>query len=59
MSCKDCCKELYCPYLLYFNHDRDIACIEFIEAGETTTTTNTLNDVEYLTTTLNIKEGKK
>lgn len=46
MNCKDCCKELYCPYLLYFNHDRNIPCIEFIEAGETTTTTNTLNDVE-------------
>ena len=43
MNCKDCCKELYCPYLHHFNYDSDIPCIEFVKAGTTTMTTNTLD----------------
>ena len=46
MTCKDCCNYPYCPYLCYFNHDKDVGCVEFIKAGDyrTTVVTNSIED---------------
>lgn len=46
MNCKECYKEQWCPFIHYFNHNKDVGCIEFVRVGEQTiiTTTNSLND---------------
>ena len=43
MTCKDCCNYPCCPYLSYFNRDKDVGCVEFIKMGDYRTTVVTSN----------------
>ena len=59
MTCKDCCKYPYCPYLYYFNHDKDVTCLEFIKKDDyrTTIVTNNIENPKA-TPILDIMTGK-
>lgn len=48
MSCYECLRKDYCPYINQFNHDKNVGCIDFQDEESKT----------YITNTLNIKENK-
>ena len=61
MACKDCYSAKWCPYLHYFNHDRDVGCIDYIDANnyQTSVSTNTTVDCQIIlptNTTVDKKE---
>ena len=43
MSCYECLKKDYCPYIHRFNHDKNVGCIEFQDKDYITYISNTLN----------------
>lgn len=43
MSCYECLKKDYCPYIRQFNHDKNVGCIDFQDKDYKTYITNTLN----------------
>lgn len=58
MSCYKCVKEKYCPYIHYFNLNKNVGCIEFRDKDNTTHISNTLSE-EYDLGTIEYKCSDK